>query len=90
MRHFLQYWKGINFPEGETLDHSASSQLNRVTRDDALWIMTIKGVVSEVLGGCWRPRHARSQMRMGRIISSACPPPRLGGEFHSFLTNPVR
>jgi hypothetical protein len=34
MLHFLQYWKAINFTEGETLEHSASSQFERVSRDD--------------------------------------------------------
>ena len=50
MRHFLQYWKAISFTEGETLEHSASSQFKRVSRDDLLWIVTVRNYRLKLLG----------------------------------------
>lgn len=45
-RHFLQYWKSKQVDHeiatSQSLDHSGSEQLNKVTPGDILWIVTVR------------------------------------------------
>jgi hypothetical protein len=52
MRHFLQYWKCriAEYTADTPLNHSASSQLGRVSRGDILWIVTIREHRLKLLG----------------------------------------